>query len=215
VLTITRHGASFTPSQDAVAEFARPHSLLLPELLEPDLLAFVQSSLSRAEFDVRVHEGIGAEHTVPPGPLTGVLELLLNDAGVLDAIETLTRCAPLRCFDGRISRLDGAAGDADSWHDDVTQDRRVALSLNLGAEPYDGGALLLRDRRTSRVVAERRNTGLGDAVIFRIAPYLEHVVTKVRGSVPRTAYVGWFRSSPDYRDLLRERLAGATAHPAA
>jgi hypothetical protein len=209
VLTIGRHGASFSPTPAAAEEFRTMHSLRLATLFEPEVLSRIRTALARAPFVERVHEGIGSERSVPPGPLPGLLELLLNDAVVLRAVETVTDCRPLRCFDGRVSRLDPAAGDADSWHDDVTEDRRVALSVNLGTERFEGGALLIRDRRSGRIVAERRYAGFGDAFLFRIAPYLEHVVTKIVGDVPRTAYVGWFREHPDYEALLRGRLAAA------
>ena len=48
-------------------------------------------------------------------------------------------------------------------------------------------------------------TGFGDAIVFRIDPSLRHQVTEVTGRFAKTAYAGWFRTSPDYPTLFRGR----------
>ena len=45
------------------------------------------------------------------------------------------------------------------------------------------------------------NTGLGDAIIFRLRSDLEHLATDVEGTIEKTAFAGWFRSSPDFRSI--------------
>jgi Rps23 Pro-64 3,4-dihydroxylase Tpa1-like proline 4-hydroxylase len=104
--------------------------------------------------------------------------------------------------------LNPVSGHYDSWHSDVGQDRLVALSLNLGREPFEGGLLQIRRADSPEIIAEIANRATGDAVIFRIDPSLRHRVGPVEGHVPRTAYAGWFRSRPDFRVLLGERLRG-------
>jgi hypothetical protein len=47
-------------------------------------------------------------------------------------------------------------------------------------------------------IRELPNTEPGDAIFFRIAPALQHVVSAVEGMVPKTAYAGWFGASTFY-----------------
>jgi 2OG-Fe(II) oxygenase superfamily len=73
----------------------------------------------------------------------------------------------------------------------------LALSINLGKQSYEGGVLEIR-RHKSQESVQVVNTEFGDAILFRLADYLEHRVTNVEGTVPKTAFAGWFRSQPDF-----------------
>jgi hypothetical protein len=42
--------------------------------------------------------------------------------------------------------------------------------------------------------------------MFRIDPSLRHRVIAVRGTRPRTAWAGWFRSVPVFEDLFLPTL---------
>ena len=101
------------------------------------------------------------------------------------------------------------AGHYDSWHTDASQARMVAMSVNLGTDPYRGGRLQIRDADTRRILHEVANVGDGDAVLFRISRQLAHRVTPVEGTVAKTALAGWFRAEPDYQRLMRQRLRTA------
>jgi hypothetical protein len=68
------------------------------------------------------------------------------------------------------------------------------MSVNLSPEIYGGGTLQLRNAHTRRVLREVANTGPGDAILFQIAPDLQHPVTAVTGAVPKSAFAGWFQS---------------------
>jgi hypothetical protein len=181
----------------------------LAGLLEPSLRARLLDAVDRAEFYDRVHDGIGVELCAVPSPLTTGLEVLLNDPSFLGAVEELTGCAPLRCFEGRIYRLLPGGDHFDSWHNDVGQDRQVAMSINLGREPVEGGRLQLRRAGSSTLLAEVENPVPGDAILFRIDPAYEHRVAPVGGTAPRTACAGWFRSAPDFQAVFEERLTSA------
>ena len=80
------------------------------------------------------------------------------------------------------------------------------MSVNLSPEVFEGGDLQIREAESKRQVAHLRNTGFGDAVIFRIHPSLEHQVLPLTGAVDRSAYAGWFLASPDYQAMLRTQL---------
>jgi hypothetical protein len=182
--------------------------LNLRALLEPRLLTTLLDAIDRSEFRHRVHGGIGTELCAEQGPASGTLELLMNDPRLFETISAITGCQAIGCFEGRVYRLNPVSGHYDSWHSDVGQDRLVALSLNLGREPFEGGLLQIRRADSPEIIAEIANRATGDAVIFRIDPSLRHRVGPVEGHVPRTAYAGWFRSRPDFRVLLGERLRG-------
>ena len=77
------------------------------------------------------------------------------------------------------------------------------MSVNLSPKPYAGGILQLREARSEEILAEIANTGLGDALFFRISPELKHRVSPVEGIVPKTAYAGWFQAELDFRAMFR------------
>jgi hypothetical protein len=111
-------------------------------------------------------------------------------------VETLTGCAPIARFSGRVYRMIPGPQHYDSWHSDSEEERLIGLSLNLSEEVFAGSIFQLRAVGSDRVLCEVANTGFGDAVLFRIAPDLLHRITPLEGAVPKTAYAGWFRSSP-------------------
>jgi hypothetical protein len=103
------------------------------------------------------------------------------------------------------------SGHYDSWHDDLGDYRLVAMSLNLSREVYSGGVLRIRHHATGQIVHAVANTGLGDAILFRITPELDHYVTEVEGAVPKTAFAGWFKSQPHFHAWVLEHAAEAQA----
>jgi hypothetical protein len=210
VIQISNRHTVRTASDQAFADartlFAREGYLRLAAVIEPDFLRVITDALDRSEFYTRIHEGIGSELCASPSPLTGALELAFNDPVLFRFIDRLTGCGAIGCFEGRVYRMVPGAAHYDSWHSDVGEDRLVALSVNLGREPVDGGLLQIRRADSPVLVAEVENRTPGDAVLFRIDPAFRHRVGPVLGARPRTAYAGWFRARPDYQTLLKERL---------
>jgi hypothetical protein len=180
--------------------------LKLPGLLGPDLLRPLLAAIERTPFYRRIHDGIGVELCAESGAASGVLEFMLNDPTMLGAVAALADCAHIGCFEGRIYRIVPGDGHYDSWHSDVGEDRLLALSINLGSRPYDGGCLQIRRADSSVVIGEIENPTPGDAVLFRIDPQLRHRVGPVTGRTPRTAYAGWFRAAPEFGPLLATKL---------
>lgn len=209
-LQITAGGLSVNGSLAGLRDqFATNHFVCLPRLVEENLLKLVLAQVNQGEFIDRSHGRIGTELCLVPGIATGILQLAFNDADLLRTIADIAGCGPVGCFDGRVYRMVPGAGHYDSWHSDVGEDRQVAVSLNLSPVPYQGG--LLEIRPTSATVASHTvsNTGLGDAVMFRVAPELRHRVGPVEGVHPRTAYAGWFRTSPSFEDLFTASLSNS------
>src|SRR5262249_7665061 len=154
--------------------------------------------IDAAEFRPLAHEGIGVELCMAPNSALGLLHLLTNDPVFIGVIERLTGCGPVGCFGGRVYRMVASSGHSDSWHSDMARDeqRILGMSINLGEQPYSGGLFQLRRADSSRLFYEHANTGPGDALVFRLAPWLEHRVSHVVGNVPKTAFAGWFRTEP-------------------
>jgi hypothetical protein len=206
-IRLTRRGVECTASAadlaEAKAEFATHHSLLLRGFIEPALLAAIQRQLTNEPLLHKKNEGIGTELRLPPGPLSSALEFLTNDPALFEAIEGLTGCSSIGCFRGRVYRMLPGAGHASDWHSDVSGGRMITMSVNLSASLFDGGELQIREAGTERMIRRLRNTGAGDAVIFRIDPVLQHQVLPLTGTAPRDALAGWFLASPDYRERFR------------
>jgi hypothetical protein len=194
---------------DARVEFQQSGCLKLAGFLDGGLLEQLQAAVEAADFYQRVHDGIGVELCAAPGALTSALEFMTNDPVLFHLIDEITGCGSIGCFEPRVYRLSPRSGHYDSWHDDVGGDRVVAMSINLGREPFEGGLLQIRRADSPALVREVSNPTPGDAVIFRIDPVYCHRVGPVTGSVPRTACAGWFRSQPDFRTLLADKLASA------
>ena len=187
-------------------EFARNHCLVLRRLLEPGLLADIQQIIPRASFRTRRHGRIARELTMEQNQATDLLMFLANDLRLFRVIEYITACGRIGSFDGRVYRLLPCGEHFDTWHDDVVEHRLVTLSLNLSAEIYSGGVLQIRDERTRRIVHQVANIGSGDGLLFRIAPFLKHRVTRVTGHFAKTALAGWFRSDPMFHAEIRAKL---------
>ena len=191
---------------EARARFEREGYLTLAGFIDAALLALLLDTADRADFYERSHEGIGAELCATPGTLSGTLELASNDPVLFGAIDDLTGCGAIGCFEGRVYRLAPASAHFDSWHSDVGQDRLIAMSVNLSRRPFEGGLLQIRKADSSQILSEVANTVAGDAVIFRIHPDYRHRVGTVTGQHPRTAWAGWFRTQPAFENQLRARL---------
>jgi hypothetical protein len=209
MIHMTRRGVVVRGSDDdfraAQQLFAAQHCLRLGGFVDSEFLAVLRRALAAAPFHDRTHDGIGTELCLSQGPLSAALEFLWNVPALSTAIDRLTGCGPIGCFEGRVYRMLPAHGHYDSWHSDVGQDRRVAMSVNLSEERYEGGVTEFRLANEEQPFHRIANTGFGDAIIFRIDPSLRHQVTEVTGTVAKTAYAGWFRTSPDYPTLFRAR----------
>jgi hypothetical protein len=206
---LTRLGISCdaTPSQilSARAHFEQHNYLRLPGFLEPRLLRVVQRHLSNSFFEKK-YDKVGLELRLPKDPVPTVFRILMNDPKFFRLIRGVTGCGPIGCFAGRLYRLVARQGHAFVWHDDMVDDRKVAISINLSDAPYRGGTLEIRER-SSAVHDSVPNLGFGDAVIFRVDESVEHRVTPVVGEVPKTAYSGWFCTRPRYTSVHSKIVA--------
>jgi hypothetical protein len=207
MLQLTRSGTKFSGTAADLKrlrlEFDRQHWIHLPELIEPGLLQLILCQIDRANVIAFVHENIGTELCVKDQIAYSLLTFLTGDPALHRIIQEITRCGSIGCFGGRVYRMVPGEGHYDSWHHDLGDNRLMALSINLSAGVYAGGILQIRDSGSGRIIAEVANTGLGDGILFRLSERLEHRVTQVVGTVPKTAFAGWFRSQPDFHASMR------------
>ena len=184
------------------ATFNQQFWIRLPQLLEPGLLRQILEDLAQSDFSPFIHPGIAKELVANRGFSFAILTFLFNDERLFRLIEQITGVETIQCFTGRIYRMSSGTDHYDNWHDDVSGYRLIALSLNLATQAHQGGVLQIRERGSKEVLQEVVNTTIGDAIIFKIDRGLQHRVTTVEGAASRTAFAGWFRSRPSFRELI-------------
>ncbi len=209
MIHLTKSGMTFSGSaadlDQARAEFTQQHWLRFPKFLDPELCEIIQSQLAGSDFH-EVAADFYTEATPSHSAAPFAMLMLLNNAPLFKIIETITGCAHIGCFRGRIYRhLPGTHHHID-WHSDWNGTRLHALTVNLSAEAYQGGVLMIRGK-TGHISTELTNTGFGDAILFRVDPNLAHRVSDVEGTAPKTALAGWFMSEPDFRTMFTESIA--------
>ncbi|MBN4059034.1 2OG-Fe(II) oxygenase [Endomicrobium sp. AH-315-J14] len=183
--------------------FASHHWLRLPKLIAPDLEARLRTELGEANFGTRVHKGVGLEDCLSNGKLTDMLAFLFNDPRLFEIVERLTGCDSIGNFDGRVYKAAHGKGHVDGWHKDVDGNRMVAMSITLTDEPFIGGALNIREAESETLIAELPNPGFGNALLFHLAPELQHRITDTLEGPDKIAYAGWFRREPRLQDLTK------------
>lgn len=220
LFNITRLGLVFSGSSAEIGlarnDFEQQNWIRLPAILDRELWNIIQEQLAAS--NVEEAASIYPQLSVSDSALL----LLLNNARLFKIIEQITGCGHIGCFRGHIYRVVPGESRHDEithyqagyetltgWHTDLNGTRLVALSINLNTEPYLGGVLSIREAKTKRILCELPNSGFGDAILFRINEQLEHRVSDLEGTVPKTAFVGWFESEPDYRTLLAEGIASS------
>jgi hypothetical protein len=217
MIHLTRSGTVNTYSQAEIEhlrrEFHENHCITLPQLLPSQVVEMLRHQIEHADFETRIHPDVKP----PPVDLcmkanasSELLNFLVNDAVFYGLIKELTHAADIRCFAGNVYRFDPTLGTFDVWHSDAVKHRILAMSINLSGGIYSGGILQIRERQSQRIVYEVANIGIGDAILFAIAPTLQHRVSPIEGTVARTAFAGWFYSATSDGPLSRQSASAST-----
>lgn len=221
ILRITRSGVAFSGSdadiEQARLDFEKQDWIRLPGLLDPELWNMLQPQIEASNQDKEkgvIYRDLNISDSA--------ILLLLNNPQVFKLLEQITGCGHIGCFRGRTYRIEPGGNRQveqthyqtpyeilTGWHTDLNGTRRLALSINMNTEPYQGGVLSIREAETKRMLWELTNQGLGDGLLFRVDERLEHRVSEVEGTVTKRAFSGWFESEPDYRTLLAEGIASS------
>jgi hypothetical protein len=173
--------------------FSRQRAVVLSDFLTDELRKMLGRLWRAATFAPQTLPGLGGRAIETPGRTADALCLMLARPQLYRWLEGLTGCAPLGGVTGDVAQLAAGSGDGLLWHDDRGEpDRRLAVTVNLGEAPHEGGVFELRRRATGEVVFRHAHRTSGEALIFEIAAGLEHRVLPVTGGGPRTAFAGWF-----------------------
>lgn len=208
MIQLTRRGVSFSGSEADLrrlrAQFHRDHYVVLPKLLDPELLDMVLPRIEAASFPRYGDDGITFQDMMDDPATFDLLLFLVNAPEFHRIVQRITGCRKIADFRGRVYRMVASENHHIRWHDDVHDHRLVAFSLNLTPREYQGGVLQMKNWDSEDLLHEVRNTGLGDAILFRVTRKLLHRVLPVEGDVPRTAMAGWFRwEKENYHSALR------------
>jgi hypothetical protein len=221
-MKISRRG--FTDDKAAVEraqdEFALKQCAVLAEFLDGDLAERFTRELDEESYAPKIHHASNNREFArdltftSTSPVLHALRLLLNNQEIFAVIRQVTGCAPIGCFSGRVYRNPPSPEYRLDWHDDMqVKNRLIGLSISLTPGSLDGGLFRLRRKSTGDILGEVAHSRPGDAHIFRIDPAVEHCVTPVQGELPRTAFAGWFQSSPDLETFFRSMFADAPENP--
>lgn len=211
---VTKSGITVLYTDDEMeqmsVEFNRKHCIKLSKFFKEDFLCFIQEKINQCgEFYEVNYPASGQDNPMlrlKDKKTEYLLRFIINDQKLFQFIEQITDCNKIGSFTGRICSMKPNLGHRDAWHNDLVDNRMIALSVNLSTEIYEGGILQIRDENTKEIVHEVANTGFGDAIIFKIDPSLNHRLTEVTGSVSRTFFAGWFRSEPIYFQNPEDKL---------
>jgi SAM-dependent methyltransferase len=201
-------GVKFGGSRDHLdalrAGFDRQHCVRLRGFLTDPLLKRTRGYIREGEFSSRPLPGDRTELTMAAGKAPQLLMLLMNDPRLFELVRTVTGCRRIGSCEGHVYRkMPGE--QADPWHGEVFGYRMIAICIDLSERPYTGGPLEIRDRYSHRVLHRAVDSEPGDAMLVRLAPFLQHRVTSVQGDSPRTVYVGRFML---LKPSTRSKLAG-------
>jgi hypothetical protein len=184
------------PSEEQIAalreQFESQHCVYLPKLLSEEVLGRLLPDIARADFTDETNRVLAAHSTMQPNAAGALLLFLVNDQRLFEVVRRITDCERIGHFAGRVYRM--APSASVPWHDDLVNYRIIAMSINLSPGPFEGGTLQLRSAPSGELLHEAHHAEPGDAIIFRLADYLHHRVTRVEGSEPRIAFAGWFKA---------------------
>jgi hypothetical protein len=217
-IQLTRTGAVFSGSKadlrDLREQFKRDHYIILPKLIEPGLFRTIMQRVDSAKFQRREFDGVVSQSVMDEPATYHILFFLANMPSFHRLVERITGCRRISSFRGRIYQLMPVSNDHIEWHSDMSEHRMIAFSLNLTRKVYRGGSLQIRCKNSEKLLHEVQNTGLGDALLMRVAKKLRHRVLPVEGDVPRTAMAGWFRWGDDnYYGDLRKAVESTSVDP--
>ena len=181
-------------------EYAETNLVLLSDLLKANalqtLLKKINETVFETKFEGKEEDKFGKVLYIPQTkPLLAVMNFMLNDEFLFRALEKITGCKPIDNFVGRIHRSEDNDHGID-WHGDNSDNRLLAITLCLGTEHYTGANFEIRKKGTTDIMRQISYLKAGDAIVFKIAPELEHRLSLLE-SGRRTVCVGWFRSKAE------------------
>lgn len=202
MIQITQNGL-IQPSEleilDLQQAFIEKRCITIPRLIEEKLLEKILLGIAKGEFFENNHDqhnnGLHTlEDTLKSKNIAAhLIHFILNNKELFKIIQQITGCREIKGFKGRIYKLEPGGEHKLDWHEDTFEPERVlAISINLGSLPYEGGVFQIKYKNSDVILKEVPCGNLGDAHIFDISDNLLHRVTATTGKIPRVAAAGWF-----------------------
>ena len=183
----------YAPPERLAAEFALHRAIACRGAIEPGLLSSLMRFCRDGSFLSDEVKGLGHREVESPQRAGRVITLALKRAALISWLEGVAGCGPLGNVEGRVVRALANNHDQLVWHDDLDDPcRRLAITINLSEQAYEGGLFELRDKRTHDIRATHHHLEPGTALVFDVAPDVEHRVLPVTAGGPRCVYTGWF-----------------------
>ena len=177
----------------ARAEFAATRSLLCADAVAAPIMAGVIRLLARSGFVSDTVERLGHREIEAPETAGTAIRLLLDRRPLFRWLEAVTGCGPIATIAGRVVQTHPQPGDELVWHDDTGAEvRRLGVTIALDSPHYTGGEFEMRRVGETRLLRRHRHDRAGTALIFEVAPELEHRVLPLVGGGPRRVFTGWF-----------------------
>jgi hypothetical protein len=112
---LTRKGVVFLASAADLramrAQFQRDHYIILPKLIESDLLATILKRIESAPSVQKEDDGVVAEFIIDDPHIYNLFLFLLNTSEFQRLVQRITGCHRIADFQGRIYRLNSTTGD--------------------------------------------------------------------------------------------------------
>ena len=189
--TLFAESDSVAAAIGAAIQHRRP--VVLEGFVDDQLLELLAPIWSGATFMPSPVDRVGVRSVETPGHAGAALCLALARPEVLRVIGSLLGGPVLTGVAGAIARFAAGAEERLDWHDDLAEpERKLAITINLGTTPYQGGAFELRDLASGAPPFRHVHATPGEALLFPIGAGLQHRVLPVTGGGPRTVFAGWF-----------------------
>jgi hypothetical protein len=167
--------------------------VVLERFVDDQLLQLLAPIWSSASFVPSPVDRVGLRSVETPGHAGAALCLALARPEVLRIMGELSGGFALTGVAGAIAQFAAGADKRLDWHDDLVEpERRLAITINLGAAAYGGGAFEFRDLASGAPPFRHVHATPGEALVFPIGPDLQHRVLPVTRGGPRTVFAGWF-----------------------
>lgn len=174
------------------AQFGLQHAAYFPDFLSGGLGDMIAKICESATFDREYVEGVGDRQIEISDRAGAVLSLALRDRTLLAWLSRVAGQGDVTTASGSVARLAAGTAEALDWHDDRVEGRRLAITIDLSTQAFEGGTFEMRRKSSGEVVFAHTPSRFGSALIFQVRSDLEHRVLPVTAGGPRTTFSGWF-----------------------
>lgn len=176
---------------EAGKAFAAYGALLVRPGVSEQMLEAVDSLARQAAFVDQPVPHIGQRRVDSRELAATALKIAICRPAFLRWVEAATGCGPVSGMAAWVAETRPNGIDQLDWHRDTGADYAVAITVHLGAEPYEGGVFELRETASGTMRFRHERAQRGDVLLFDIDAALEHRVTPIVSGAARRVFTGW------------------------